>query len=193
MTEITKDIVIKNKRMRHILLGNEQTKEDLDRREAMHSVPAHLHTIKSQYELLRNVHYNTKSIYEPSFTSDVIASRNSEDDKSLLQRELNAKLNGYKQQDIKKNIFDDRSFITMEQLRNKLIDELLTCVFCGKQVKLFYEKVRDDTQWTLDRIDNDKGHSDDNTHVACLKCNLQRRRLDYDKFHWTKNVVISKI
>jgi hypothetical protein len=80
----------------------------------------------------------------------------------------------------------------MEQLQSKLIDELLTCVFCNIQVKLLYDKVRDDAQWTLDRIDNDLGHSDANTRIACLKCNLQRRRLDYDKFHWTKNFVITK-
>lgn len=188
MNDIKKDIIIKSKRTRHILLGNEQTKEELDRREAMPNVPAHLQTIKSQYELLRNVHYNTKSVCETSFTGNV-----TEQDKMLLQRELTAKLNGYKQQDIKKKLFDDGSFITMEQIRTKLIDELLTCVFCGNQVKLFYDKVRDDAQWTLDRVDNDKGHSDDNTRIACLKCNLQRRRMDYDKFHWTKNVVITKL
>ena len=83
--------------------------------------------------------------------------------------------------------------IKIEEIRQKLIDETLTCVFCNKQVKLLYEKVRDEMQWTLDRIDNDLGHTNENTRIACLKCNLKRRRTDYDKFYWTKNLSISKL
>jgi hypothetical protein len=171
-----KELIIKSKRARKALMGN--ILDGDDKREALPSVPPALISTKSQYELLRSIRYGTID--------------NDGDNKQLLIRELTAKLNGYKQQDVKKKMYEPSSFITMEQLQSKLIDELLTCVFCNIQVKLLYDKVRDDAQWTLDRIDNDLGHSDANTRIACLKCNLQRRRLDYDKFHWTKNFVITK-
>ena len=172
---VMKELIIKSKRARKALTGI--ILDGDNKREALRLVPPALVSVKSQYELLRSVHYKT--------------SKNDEH-KALLIKELTSKLNGYKQQDVKKKMHEPSSFITMTQLQGKLIDELLTCVFCGTQVKLLYDKVRDDTQWTLDRIDNDFGHSDVNTRIACLKCNLQRRRLDYDKFHWTKNLVITK-
>lgn len=179
-----KQLVIKSKRTKRILVGDIGDEDD-NKRESLPVVPIHLIGMKAQYELLRATHY------EHTFTGDV-ATEIGLDSKSLLGRELSSKLNGYKQQDVKKKLYDASSFITIEQLRSKLIDELLTCVFCGIQVKLLYDKVRDDTQWTLDRVDNDLGHSDSNTRIACMKCNLQRRRIDYDKFQWTKNLVITK-
>ena len=47
-------------------------------------------------------------------------------------------------------------------------------------------------QWTLDRIDNDLSNTDENVIVACLKCNLQRRRQNKDKFLFTKQLKIVK-
>lgn len=171
-----KEIVFKSKSMKKLF----DNKPDDVKREALPTVPVTLQTIKSQYELLCSIHYNLES---------VAADENTQ----LLIRELNAKMNGYKQQDIKKNMFDEKAFITIEQIRAKLIDETMTCTFCNKQVKLLYDIVRDEMQWTLDRIDNDIGHSNENTKIACLKCNLKRRTTNYDKFHWTKNLTISKM
>ena len=59
-------------------------------------------------------------------------------------------------------------------------------------MKLFYKKVRDMEQWTLDRIDNNLPHQDDNVIVSCLKCNLQRRQQNKDKFLFTKQLKIIK-
>lgn len=174
-----KELVIKSKRTRNALIGSGDDSGSGNKRESLPSVPTHLRSPKAQYELLRAVHYGLERKDSESVT--------------LLARELSSKLNGYKQQDIKKKLYDANTFITLEQIRGKLIDDTIACVFCGVQVKLLYDEVRDDAQWTLDRVDNDKGHSDDNTRVACLKCNLQRRRLDYEKFHWTKNFTITKV
>lgn len=179
-----KELVIKGKRTKNILVGLSSIADE-NKREVLQNVPVELQNIKTQYELLRIVYYDEKKVNQSKISTD--------ENIRLLNRELNAKLNGYKQQDVKKKLYDEITFITIEELRKKLIDELMTCIFCGKQVKLLYDKVRDDTQWTLDRIDNDCGHSDDNTCIACLKCNLQRRRTDYDKFHWTKNFTITKV
>lgn len=168
----------KGKQLKNIFTG--EKKEDV-KREVLPEVPITLNNVKSQYNLLCELHY----------TENRVKSQN--ENFALLNRELNAKMNGYKQQDVKKKLFDNDQFIKIDEIRQKLIDETLTCVFCNKQVKLLYDKVRDDMQWTLDRIDNDLGHTNDNTRIACLKCNLKRRRIDYDKFHWTKNLAISKI
>ena len=161
-----------------------ETKAEI-KREVLPEVPITLKSVKSQYDLLCKMHYETTIENKQQIMIDEYF--------PLLNRELNAKMNGYKQQDVKKKLFDNDKFIKIEEIRQKLIDETLTCVFCNKQVKLLYEKVRDEMQWTLDRIDNDLGHTNENTRIACLKCNLKRRRTDYDKFYWTKNLSISKL
>ena len=112
--------------------------------------------------------------------------------KSLLERELVRKISGYKYQDIKKNIYDPDLIITLADTVEKLLPTMLLCFYCKTKITLLYKLVREPTQWTLDRIDNSKGHSKDNTVVACLKCNLQRRIIDIDKFNFTKNLKISK-
>jgi hypothetical protein len=47
---------------------------------------------------------------------------------------------------------------------------------------ILYDMSRESRQWTVDRIDNDKGHNMDNYHLACLECNLKRRRTNDEKF-----------
>jgi hypothetical protein len=47
-------------------------------------------------------------------------------------------------------------------------------------------------QWTLDRIDNDIGHNKKNLVIACLECNLKRKRTNKDKFMFTKNMKITR-
>ena len=68
----------------------------------------------------------------------------------------------------------------------------LRCFYCSKEVKVVYGYVRDDFQWTLDRIDNGIGHSSENTVISCLKCNLQRRVTDCKKFEFTKKLRIKR-
>jgi hypothetical protein len=74
----------------------------------------------------------------------------------------------------------------------KLEGSRLTCHYCGKEVKIVYHKVRDPKQWSLDRIDNDKCHSGENTVIACLYCNLKRRRMRSEVFKMGVNMVVKK-
>ena len=111
--------------------------------------------------------------------------------KSILS-ELKKKHTGYKQQDIGKNILDEKKFISFDQLQEKLVLSKLACYYCKKDMLLMYDKPREETQWTLDRIDNDMGHNNDNVVIACLKCNLKRRRTNSDKFKFTKQMKIIK-
>jgi hypothetical protein len=48
------------------------------------------------------------------------------------------------------------------------------------------------TQWSVDRINNDLGHNNDNYHLACLECNLKRRRRSDENFIFTKQLHIIK-
>ena len=111
--------------------------------------------------------------------------------KSILS-ELKKKHTGYKQQDICKNLLVEKKFISFDQLQEKLVLSKLTCYYCKKNMLLMYDKPREETQWTLDRIDNDMGHNNDNVVIACLKCNLKRRRTNSDKFKFTKQMKIIK-
>lgn len=107
---------------------------------------------------------------------------------NFILRELKAKINSYKQQDIKKDYHDIKNLITLDNVIEKLVSCKLKCYYCNKNMKLFFEKVRDDEQWTLDRLNNYDEHSNENTIVCCLKCNLQRRRKNSDKFLFTKQL-----
>lgn len=112
--------------------------------------------------------------------------------KSLLEKELERKIQGYKAQDIKKEIYEPALLITLADTLEKLLPTKLQCFYCKTAIVLLYKNVREPTQWTLDRIDNDKCHSKENTVVACLKCNLQRRVTHIDKFTFTKSLKITK-
>jgi|AntAceMinimDraft_12_1070368.scaffolds.fasta_scaffold05254_1 hypothetical protein len=102
------------------------------------------------------------------------------------------KINGYKHQDIKKCIYDKNTMITLHEAYDKL-NHQVTCHYCMKPIKILYRNVRDPMQWTLDRLDNTKNHSNDNTVICCLKCNLTRGRIDNDKFLFTKRMSIIKV
>lgn len=104
---------------------------------------------------------------------------------------LNAKINNYKQQDIKKKI-NNNDLISLNQLIEKLVISKLLCFYCKKKIYLFYLNVREKLQWTLDRIDNNKNHSNDNTIICCLDCNLKRRTKNKDDFLFTKQLIINK-
>ena len=112
--------------------------------------------------------------------------------KSLLEKELEKKINGYKAQDIKKELYDADLLINLSDTIEKLMSSKMRCYYCKCAVVLLYKNVREPTQWSLDRIDNSKCHSRENTIIACLKCNLQRRVTNADKFTFTKHLKINK-
>jgi hypothetical protein len=112
---------------------------------------------------------------------------------SLFLSELNHKIQGYKGQDLKKELHNPATLICLTDVLEKLVATQLTCSYCSKPVFVLYKQVRDPMQWTLDRIDNALGHTRANTCIACLKCNLQRRVMDAEKFTFTKKLKIQKL
>ena len=107
-------------------------------------------------------------------------------------QEVNKKMYSYKQQDILKKRFDETNFLTFESIINKMNECELKCRYCTKEMNVLYDISREMTQWSVDRIDNDLGHNIGNFHLACLDCNLKRRRRTDEKFLFTKQLNIIK-
>ena len=116
---------------------------------------------------------------------------------SVQQKEITSiidkKIRGYKSQDIKKNIHNNQTIVTRDDVLEKLVSSKLKCYYCSQPVKIIYQLARAPNQWTLDRIDNDDNHNKDNVVICCLDCNLKRRRRDSEKFYFTKNLSIKKV
>ena len=109
---------------------------------------------------------------------------------SMLISHIKTKICSYKQQDIVKKKLNEEQFVTFEEVVKLLKNCGLTCHYCSEHVFILYEKVRETKQWSLDRINNDIGHNGGNLVIACLECNLKRRRTNKDAFMFTKNMVI---
>jgi hypothetical protein len=110
----------------------------------------------------------------------------------ILLKEINNKISSYKQQDLLKNNFDETNFITTDIILNKLLETNMNCYYCKCEMYILYEHVRELKQWSVDRIDNTKGHNKDNFVLSCLNCNIKRRNKSSDKFLFTKQLNLVK-
>lgn len=111
--------------------------------------------------------------------------------KTMIQ-EINRKIYNYKQQDMLKKILNEEKFITFENVIAKLVESQLKCRYCDCEMLVLYDISREMKQWSVDRINNDNGHNNDNYHLACLDCNLKRRRRTDEKFLFTKKLNLVK-
>lgn len=114
------------------------------------------------------------------------------DDLTLVKRELNNKISGYKQQDKLNSCYDTYFFISLNKVYELLITSRLNCFYCKQTVAILYNNKKQPNQWTLDRIDNEQGHNDSNCVIACLQCNLNRKKIDSNKFLFTKQMKLIK-
>ena len=115
-----------------------------------------------------------------------------EREKNIIIQELDKKLKSYKQQDILKNIYNESLFINIPIVLKHLHDCKLLCFYCKCELYVLYENVRELYQWTIDRLDNSLGHNKDNFVIACLNCNIKRRKTNTDKFLFTKQLNLIK-
>ena len=109
-------------------------------------------------------------------------------EQKYFSQALKNKLDCYKQQDIKKKYDDYNNFITLENIIEKLVTCSMLCFYCNVKTLILFKNSRDACQWTLDRINNYDEHSNSNTIICCLKCNLQRRRKNSAKFKFSKQL-----
>ena len=134
---------------------------------------------KNQVEIVKNIKSNTYNYIDyPS---------------KIALQQINKKIYGYKQQDIIKKLLDANKFINIESVIDKLVECELKCYYCQSEMNVLYDISREMKQWTVDRIDNDLGHNVDNFYIACLECNLKRRRRSDDKFFFTKQMKLIKV
>jgi hypothetical protein len=110
----------------------------------------------------------------------------------IAVQEINKKIYGYKQQDKIKKHFDETCFLTFESVIKKMLECELKCRYCKNEMNVLYDISREMKQWSVDRINNDLGHNTDNFHLACLECNLKRRRRTDEKYLFTKQLNIVK-
>ena len=107
---------------------------------------------------------------------------------AFIHQQIKNKIHSYRSQDIEKNILDEENLADLSGVLMKLSDAGYTCYYCKDPVQLLYENVREPKQWTLERIDNKKGHILDNVEIACLSCNLRRRTMKVERYVMTKNI-----
>ena len=131
-----------------------------------------------QLELIKEVYINNLKSFDA--------------ESKLLIQQLERKISGYKHQDSDKKLLNVVKFINLKHIIESLISCELKCYYCNHEMSLLYEVVREHKQWTVDRVDNDLGHNCDNYILACLECNLKRRRRSKDAYFFTKNLNIVK-
>ena len=132
-----------------------------------------------------------KDLSKEWFSHDFQLQKLLNNDKIILN-EIKNKISSYKQQDILKSRLNQEDFISCEYIVNKLCDDNMTCFYCKTPVFILYEKCRQETQWSVDRINNDIGHNINNVVISCLKCNLQKKSRDSEKFAQTKQLIIKR-
>jgi hypothetical protein len=153
------------------------------------------HQLKLVNDIFNNVN-NFKNINNIDNINTIIdASMNNDINNNVIKiiiQQINKKISGYKQQDIMKKKLDTCKFITFESIIKKIVDCELNCRYCKEHMNVLYDISREMKQWSVDRINNDLGHNIDNFHIACLDCNLKRRRKTDEKFLFTKQLQIVK-
>jgi len=111
---------------------------------------------------------------------------------NFIVRQINNKIYGYRTQDIDKKILCEEKLIDLQNVLNLMIKCDNKCFYCKENVNVLYEYVREPKQWTLERLDNNFGHNNDNVVIACLSCNLRRKTMHYERYVFTKQLNIIK-
>jgi hypothetical protein len=114
------------------------------------------------------------------------------DTQKLIHKNIITKIQGYKNQDKKKKIYNEEQIIDIHNVIDLLYESKLLCNYCKTQTNLLYENVKDPKQWTLDRLDNNIGHNKGNLVISCLECNLKRKTMHFKRFEFTKQLQIIK-
>ena len=156
---------------------------------------ANVMTPEYQLGLLSKCFVEQSSESQAESSSESQAESSSESQYSrvrLLEQQIHYKWYGYRSQDIEKTLFLEEAFVREKEIADLLSDSRLLCFYCQCPIQLFYEYVRESTQWSLERIDNHYGHNRGNVVIACLGCNVRRRTMYYERFLATKQMTITK-
>jgi len=110
----------------------------------------------------------------------------------IMLQQIHQKIHGYRFQDVEKGLFTE-DFITIDRCLELLDKSRFECYYCKEKIQVLYKHVREPKQWSLERIDNKIGHTNNNVEIACLSCNLRRRTMYHERFIFTKQLNITKL
>lgn len=129
------------------------------------------------------------TIFNKNIVNEKITAKNI----GMIVSHIKSKISSYKQQDILKGKLLEQEFVSFNDVIELLHNSQMKCHYCSCETYLLYEVVRENKQWSLDRINNEIGHNRNNLLIACLECNLKRRRTNKDAFFFTKNLQIVRL
>lgn len=145
--------------------------------------------LRAVIDHLRGEHTSPDSV-SPSLTHDT-------ETYVFLLQDIERKRRGYFYQDAEKDltrpgICDPARLVSLDDVIVLLGESRGRCHYCDRNYLLYYEYARCNAQWTLDRIDNTKGHWTGNCVVSCLSCNISRGTMDDERFFAGKRMVVRK-
>ena len=133
---------------------------------------------------------NAREVISSAQLSEVAAAYMGLNVQSDVQSLVRGKVTSYAGQDRRKGRETD---LSVEGVLERMVAAKMLCHYCSCCLKVHYVDARDPQQWTLDRIDNDLGHTIENVLVCCLDCNVRRRTTDMAKFEFTKRLSLKKL
>ena len=176
-----KSILITGTNNRYLIKRANRVKKEIVKRDIMnkYNISEHFFNYQTQLQLLKEIYNKSNQLLNIR-------------EKNILNQEIERKISNYKQQDLLKKKYNESLFIDIDSILKKLIEVNMYCFYCNCELHILYEIVRELTQWTIDRINNEQGHNKDNFVIACLNCNIKRRNINSNKFLFTKQLQLIK-
>jgi hypothetical protein len=107
-----------------------------------------------------------------------------------IRQEIKGKLSSHKSYDQSRSMAEPLA--TDTEILHKMLLQKERCFYCHRLFHVLYQDRFDPFQWSIDRIDNSNGHTNMNTVITCLRCNLRRRTREAGDFYRDRNLTIVK-
>ena len=99
------------------------------------------------------------------------------------KRPIYWKIKKYKQSDKKYNRYIETDYIDEQWVKDELEKNSMKCHYCKCELQQSQGGNYIQNQYSIDRIDNNKGHNKDNCVISCLSCNNKRYyKIPYEEF-----------
>ncbi len=140
---------------------------------------------ENQLNALTDIYKKNKQMFKEYYT---VFKEYPPEFERLIQIQIQQKIAGYRGQDIEKSLLDETKFVDYPFILELLYNCQLLCYYCRKPTQLIYSIVRDNKQWTLERLNNHYGHNKDNVVIACLHCNIHRKTACSESYVFSKRL-----